>query len=106
MSLRSFSVGKSVMKPTPDRPAQRLCQNEGTSFPTGVTTPSPVTATLRGFGGLPQRDPPMLGGDPRLDLAAQIADGGQLDQVLVGDDDVELGLELADDLHHREGVDP
>src|ERR1700733_4595620 len=97
MSLRSFSVGNSVMKSTPDRPASRLCQKVGTSFPTGVTTPSPVTATRRrmGLGGL----------EALLDLGAEVADGAQLDEVLVGDHHAELRLELAHDLHHRQRVD-
>src|SRR5689334_22684225 len=47
MSLRSLSVENSVMNETPDRPASRLAQNVGTSFPTGETTPSPVMATRR-----------------------------------------------------------
>src|SRR5580698_1702933 len=93
MSLRSFSVGNSVMKSTPDRPASRLCQKVGTSFPTGVTTPSPVTATRRRMDGA------SLGGEEaRLDLGAEVADRAQLDEILVGDHHAELGLELAHDL--------
>ena len=47
LSLRSFSVGKSVMKPTPERPASKPAQSDSTSFPNGLTAPSPVTTTRR-----------------------------------------------------------
>jgi hypothetical protein len=45
MSLRSFSVEKSRMKPTPLWPARSARQVVSTSFPRGETTPSPVTTT-------------------------------------------------------------
>src|SRR5262245_8577054 len=99
-SLRSLSVGKSVMVETPLLPARRLLQNAGTSLPAGLTTPMPVTATRRRAGSISG-----LRADALFDLGDQIAHGHQLHQVLVRDEDAELGLHLADDLHHRERVD-
>ena len=40
------AVSKWVMGPMPHLPAFRLSQKEGTSLPTGVTQPMPVTTTL------------------------------------------------------------
>ena len=44
---QSGVVGKFVIGPMPDRPSSRLCQKEGTSMPTSVTAPRPVTTTRR-----------------------------------------------------------
>ena len=38
-------VSKCVISPMPDRPDTRLSQTVATSFPIGLTTPSPVTTT-------------------------------------------------------------
>ena len=39
------SVGKEVIISIPQTPARRFCQKAFTSFPIGVTAPSPVTTT-------------------------------------------------------------
>ena len=41
------SVSNAPMKSTPLRPLRAASQDEGTSFPIGVTAPSPVTTTRR-----------------------------------------------------------
>src|SRR5689334_18243094 len=99
-SLRSLSVGKSVMLQMPLSPASRRLQNVGTSLPAGLTTPMPVIATRRRPAVMRA-----LRADALLDLGHEIAHGDELDQVFVRDHDAELRLHLADDLHHRERVD-
>src|ERR1041385_8174304 len=40
-------ASKAVMRSTPHLPSRRFCQNDWISSPKGVTTPRPVTTTLR-----------------------------------------------------------
>src|SRR5216117_4520767 len=43
----SFAGSKRVIGPAPERPATSAAQLSATVFPTGVTSPRPVTATRR-----------------------------------------------------------
>src|SRR5215207_7567054 len=72
----------------PGVPARSADQVDSTSFPTGVTRPSPVTTTRR-VNLLP---------DLLVQVIHRVADRAQLLRVLVGDVDVELLLEGHDQL--------
>src|SRR6478672_7986839 len=76
-----------VIGAAPDRPPRSPCQEESTSFPTGVTRPSPVTTTRCG----------KLLSHLFVEIRHGIADGAELFRFLVGDIDVELLLER----HHQ-----
>src|SRR5688572_24115287 len=67
----------------PGVPASKADQVASTSFPTGVTSPRPVTTTRR-VNLLP---------DLLVEIIHRIAHGAKLLRVLVGDVDVELLLE-------------
>src|SRR5512140_1993649 len=47
MRQPSPEASKWVIGPMPERPASRASQDDGTSLPTGLTAPRPVTTTRR-----------------------------------------------------------
>src|SRR5512137_2525958 len=100
---RKSLASKRVMGPTPDFPATRLAQAVGTSMPTGLMTPRPVTTTRRrsliqgkqDLGGRRRRASGLLqvGGD----VLDRLLDGTDLLRFLVRD----LALELVFQRHHQ-----
>src|SRR5688572_4654611 len=76
------------MGAAPGVPARSADQVDSTSFPTGVTSPRPVTTTRR----------VNLLSDLLVQVIHRIAHGAELLRVLVGDVDVELLLEGHDQL--------
>src|SRR4051794_1905634 len=101
MCTGSVSTQSSVSVRTPDLPASRPCQKLGTSPPTGVVAPSPVTTTRweSVWGAF------MRSGARLLDVRHGVADRAQALHVVVGDADAELLLGVDDDGHHRQRVD-
>src|ERR1043165_8412893 len=85
-----------VMGAAPDRPASRAAQVSSTVFPTGVTSPRPVTTTRRFATGL-------LAG-LLVEILHRIADGAKLLRLFVRDVDVELLLERHHELDGVEAV--
>src|SRR5690606_23711208 len=88
-------ASKRVTGPMPDRPARMLAQACGTSLPTGLTIPSPVTTTRRRV--MWNADPKGSGLRVRLDVVDGLLDGRDLLGFLVRD----LGLELVLERHHE-----
>src|SRR2546427_706469 len=99
----SFSESNRVIGPAPDSPATRAAQVLATSFPTGVTSPIPVTATRRG-----ERGGASLFAFPHLvvEIVHRGPDGAQLLRLFVRDVDVEFLLEGHDQLDRVEAVGP
>src|SRR5690349_6724817 len=91
-----FVASNLVMGAAPDRPASRAAQVSDTVFPTGVTSPRPVTTTRRFATGL-------LAG-LLVEILHGVADGAELLRLFVGDVDVELLLERHDELDGVEAV--
>src|SRR6266850_4856438 len=92
----SWAESKRVIGPAPDCPAMRAAQVLATSFPTGVTSPIPVTATRRvTLFALPH-------------LVVQVGhrrpDGAELLRLFVRDIDVEFLLEGHNELDRVEAV--
>src|ERR1043165_2731606 len=85
-----------VIGAAPARPASRALQVSCTVFPTGVTSPRPVTTTRCFATGL-------LAG-LLVQVLHRIADRAELLRLLVGDVDVELLLERHDELDGVEAV--
>ena len=50
MRLENLLASKRVIGAMPERPASSACQVSSVPMPTGVTRPTPVTATLRSSG--------------------------------------------------------
>src|SRR5436190_10134298 len=94
----SCAESNLVIGPAPDFPATRAAQVLATSFPTGVTSPIPVTATRR----------VTLFAFPHLvvQIAHRGPDGAQLLRLFVRDVDVEYLLERHDELDRVEAVGP
>src|SRR5690625_667743 len=101
---------------TPDFPASAADQVEGTSPPSGVVAPSPVTTTVLRDMCAPRAVGPAAGGPVHPpgrqgsglgagDEGDGVLDGGQAGHVLVGDAHLELLLGQRDDRHHRQRVD-
>src|SRR5216117_2528732 len=92
----SCAESNLVIGPAPDCPATRAAQVLATSFPTGVTSPIPVTATRR----------VTLLAFPHLvvEIAHRGADGAEFLRLLVRDVDVEFLLEGHDQLDRVETV--
>src|SRR5690625_4283101 len=102
---------------TPDFPARAALQVEGTSPPSGVVAPRPVTTTVglamtaprERWWGRPGRTraprPPGSGLLGVLDEGDGVLHGREVGDLLVGDADLELLLGQRDDGHHRQGVD-
>src|SRR5690348_17457101 len=78
MRVGSTDASKCVMGPTPLTPFRRLSQADATVLPTGETTPSPVTTTLRfdmcSWIGAPWT-PQGIAAGLLLDVALHVVDG-------------------------------
>src|SRR5512132_150847 len=83
----SAEASNFVMGAAPERPASSALQVDSTSFPTGVTSPRPVTTTRCA----------KLFSDLLVEVVHGIAHGAKLLGVLVRNVDVELLLER----HHQ-----
>src|SRR6267378_6618330 len=92
----SWAESKRVIGPAPDCPATRAAQVLATSFPTGVTSPIPVTATRR----------VTLLAFPHLvmEIRHRRPDRAELLRLFVRDVDVEFLLERHDQLDGIEAV--
>src|SRR5262245_12554440 len=88
-------VSKSVMGAMPDVPAVTAVHVSSTPIASGVTSPIPVTTTLRAF---------MLRLRVRLDVFDRVFHGLDLLGVLVGDLDAEVLFERQHQLDHRQRV--
>src|SRR5690348_16154994 len=100
----STDASKCVIGSTPLTPFSRLSQAATTVLPTGETTPSPVTTTLRFdmvvSSGRARRRSGVAAGlllDVALHVIDGLLDGGDLLGLLVGD----LALELLLEGHHQ-----
>src|SRR5665648_206615 len=133
---RSYLTAQSLSSVcTPDFPARAAAHVLGTSPPSGVVAPMPVTTTSGALvtvppgqvvGGPPSPEGRWVGGSwvpgasdglagrrtlpARSALRARdeghgVADGGQVLDLFVGDADRELLLGEGDDRHHRQRVD-
>src|SRR4051794_41180338 len=100
MRTGSTSAHSSSRYRTPERPASSPSQVDGTSPPTGVDAPSPVTTTVRRPWELS-----VISGAGLRDVSNGVADGAEVLDVVVGDLDVELLLGGDNHLDHRQGVD-
>src|SRR3954465_4846488 len=83
-----------VIGAPPDFPSSSALQVESTSFPTGVTSPRPVTTTRC----------TKLFPDLFVEVRHGIADGAKLLRLFVRDIDVELLFERHDKLHRVQAV--
>src|SRR5690349_8203783 len=91
----------------PERPATSASQVLGTSPPTGLVVPIPVTTTRLRLMTSPSSELTVLIGSGRLgllDVADGVADGLQVLDLVVGDAHRELLLGGDDDLDHRQRV--
>src|SRR5688500_17230301 len=97
---KSALCSKRLIVAPPLVPARSASHVEGTSCPTGVTTPMPVTTT-RGFRPrsalIVSAPPALLGLAVLLQIGDRVAHGPHLLGVLVRDVDTELLLER----HHQ-----
>src|SRR5512144_853594 len=81
-----FDASNLVIGAAPDFPSSSACQVDSRSFPTGVTSPRPVTTTRR----------VKLFPDLLVEIRHGITDGAELFRLLIGDIDVELLFECHD----------
>src|SRR5262245_39115493 len=86
------TASKRVIRATPLFPARRAAHDDSTSFPQGLTVPSPVTTTRRRI-----ETALLLLLAVRLDIGDGVPDRLDLLGFLVGDAQVEFVLEL----HHQ-----
>src|SRR4030095_2775470 len=87
-------VSNLVIGAAPDRPARRAAPESSTVFPTGVTSPRPVTTTRR----------TRLLPDLLVEILESVAHGAQLLGFFVRNVDVEFLLERHDHLDGVEAV--
>src|SRR5512147_718643 len=102
-----WEASKCVMGPAPERPARRACQVSSVPIPTGDTSPTPVTTTLRGCWvtwRVPAFVRCLLLAGVLFDVVDGVLDLRDLLGVLVGDLDAELLLERHHELDGVEAV--